>query len=415
MIPRAYLLRSTDRRLALTQEADELGLPADSAKSCEEGLKHTLRVDGLTIAQMADLAEHAAPHGARIAAAEPFHRGGEPCRGLVVLADVTSLRRLAGALADRDASVSRAISAVLGVLARRVPVLRFRSVEVRLPGGADVALMGILNVTPDSFSDGGLFTDPGAAVEHACRMVEEGACIIDVGGESTRPGAEPVGVREEMERTIPVLGRLRAVLPDRVVLSIDTMKAAVARGAVEAGAEIINDVSALTADPEMPRTVARLGVHVILNHMKGRPRTMQESPRYGHVIPEVIADLTARVTQAIRAGVDAEKIILDPGIGFGKRRSDNAAILRHLPAFVSLGSPVAVGVSRKSFLGRLVSDAGGASAGRSESTTAAEVFAVLGGAHILRTHEPARARRAARVAGAIATTIGGDGETALLH
>jgi dihydropteroate synthase len=184
------------------------------------------------------------------------------------------------------------------------------------------------------------------------------------------------------------------------------MKAEVARAAVQAGAEIINDVSGMAADPSMRTVAAELGVHVIINHMRGTPRTMQEAPSYRHVIPEVVADLSDLMEAAVRAGIERERIILDPGIGFGKRLSDNMAILRHLAAFVSLGRPVAVGVSRKSFLAAMAPGIAGESIGaagpeRADATMVAEAIAVLGGAHIIRTHDPARAALSARIAQAV--------------
>jgi dihydropteroate synthase len=269
--------------------------------------------------------------------------------------------------------------------------------------------MGVLNVTPDSFSDGGQHASVEAAVLHGLRLAEEGAAIVDVGGESSRPGAQPVPLEEELSRVIPVVRRLRAALSPAVVISIDTMKAEVARQAVQAGAEMINDVSGLAADPDMPGTAGALGAHVVLNHMRGNPRTMQESPVYRHVIPEVIADLTLRAAAAVKAGVASEKILIDPGVGFGKRVSDNLAILRHLPAFTSLGRPLVVGLSRKSFLSQVAPDAGPSSPGRADSTLAAEVCAMLGGAHIIRTHDAARAARAARIAASVAGTPREDG------
>ena len=275
--------------------------------------------------------------------------------------------------------------------------LRFETGELLVGGSAGAALMGILNVTPDSFSDGGRHATPESAVEHGRRLARDGACIIDVGGESTRPGAEPVAADVELERTIPVIETLRSILPGSVRISIDTMKAEVARAACGVGAEIINDVSGLSADPAMRATAAELGVHVIINHMRGEPRTMQSNPSYRHLIPEILAELAALAGAAVEAGTPEEKIIIDPGIGFGKRPAQNLEILRHLPSFVSAGRPVAIGVSRKSFLGALGGDEGPASPGRADATLAAETWAALGGAHIIRTHEPARAMHAVRL------------------
>ncbi len=398
MTPRAYLLRTTVPRIPLARESGALGLyPAALTRIEEKGIC-LLRLDGITAAQRAGLNECARRLHVEVIDAKAFRHGDDWCEGAVLRAELEAIRRLSREIAPTHASVGSALAGMLAAVERRAPVLRVRGGTLTLDGGSRVVLMGILNVTPDSFSDGGRHADPGGAREHALKMAADGARIIDVGGESTRPGAVPVPPEEEMRRAIPVVEALRAVLPDDDAISIDPMKAEVARAAVAAGAGIINDVSALTADPQMPGTAAALGVPVNLGHMRGTPQTMQVAPRYDCVIPEVIADLTQRATEAIRAGVESEAIILDPGIGFGKRREDNAAILRHLPAFVSLGRPVAIGISRKSFLGALAPDDGPQSDARADGTLAAETLAVMAGVHILRTHDPARARRAALVA-----------------
>ena len=400
MTPRAYLLRTTIPRIPLARESTALGLYPAALTRIEEKGTCLLRLDGITAAQRKGLNECARRLHVEVIDAKAFRHGDDWCEGVVLRADLEGIRRLSREIEAAHASVGSALTGVLAALDRRAPALRMRHGILPLEGGARVVLMGILNVTPDSFSDGGRHAQPDAAREHALKMAAEGARIIDVGGESTRPGATPVPQDEELRRAIPIVEALRAALPDDVAISIDTMKAEVARAAVEAGAGIINDVSALTADPQMPATAAALGVPVILGHMRGTPQTMQDAPRYDCVVPEVIADLTQRATEAIRAGVESEAIILDPGIGFGKRREDNAAILRHLPAFVSLGRPVAIGISRKSFLSAMAPDDGPLSDARADGTLAAETLAVMAGVHILRTHDPARARRAALVADA---------------
>ena len=205
--------------------------------------------------------------------------------------------------------------------------------------------MGVVNVTPDSFSDGGRFVRAEAAVEHALRLVEHGADVLDVGGESTRPGAEPVEVAEELARILPVIEQVRARWAGPI--SVDTLKPAVAQAAVDAGATIWNDVTALTGRPDSLESAARLGCDVILMHMQGEPRTMQVEPTYGDVVAEVAAYLAHRAEQAILAGVARERISLDPGIGFGKTAAHNLALLRSLERIVALGFPVVLGVSRK--------------------------------------------------------------------
>lgn len=212
-------------------------------------------------------------------------------------------------------------------------------------------LMGILNMTPDSFSDGGAFANPRQAVAHALRMIEEGADLIDVGGESTRPGARPVPVAEELRRVLPVIERLAS--KTRVPVSVDTSKAEVADAAVWAGASMINDVTAL-GDPAMAGVAAASGCAVVLMHMRGTPRTMQRRPRYRDVARDVRGFLVAAARRAQRAGVARDRILIDPGLGFGKTLAHNAAIMRDLKAFVRTGYPVVLGYSRKSFIGRLL-------------------------------------------------------------
>ncbi|MBI2495500.1 MAG: dihydropteroate synthase [Candidatus Omnitrophica bacterium] len=257
-------------------------------------------------------------------------------------------------------------------------------------------VMGVLNVTPDSFSDGGRWLDPGAAVERGIRMEAEGADLIDVGGESTRPGAAPVPVQEELRRTIPVIaGLVRAV---RIPLSIDTSKAEVARRAIEAGASLINDVTALRGDPDMGKVAARGRVPIILMHMRGIPRTMQRRPRYGDVVQEVAAFLLRAAEGAQAAGIARSRILLDPGLGFGKTLAHNLALLRGLPRLVSLGFPIALGPSRKSFIGAVLqTDVGDRLAG----TLACVAHAQRCGAHIVRVHDVQPAVQLLRMLAAI--------------
>ena len=245
-------------------------------------------------------------------------------------------------------------------------------------------IMGVLNVTPDSFSDGGEFLDPAQAVTHALRMEGEGAEIIDVGGESTRPGAEAVEPEEELSRVVPVIRALRA--RSQIVISIDTSKAVVAREAVSEGADIINDVTALLGDSLMPEVAARSGAGVVLMHMQGEPRTMQENPHYDDVVAEVIEFLRQRVSAAIGYGMAAERIAIDPGIGFGKKPEHNLALLSAIDRFARLGRPVLVGVSRKSFL-RWLADAA-STAERFWPGVALTSFCREKGARIFRVHEP---------------------------
>jgi dihydropteroate synthase len=252
--------------------------------------------------------------------------------------------------------------------------------------------MGVLNVTPDSFSDGGRFASADAALAHALRMVEEGAALIDVGGESTRPGAQEVTAEEEIGRVVPVIEALAA--RTKVLISIDTSKPAVMTAAVRAGATLINDVRALR-EPGALQAAAATGAAICLMHMQGEPRTMQVDPRYGDVVAEVCDFLRERAEACMAAGVAADRLAIDPGIGFGKRLEHNLALLAGLPALVGLGWPVMVGVSRKSMFGALL---GRAVEERVAGGVAMATAAVLSGASIVRTHEVAPTLDAVKVA-----------------
>jgi dihydropteroate synthase len=266
-------------------------------------------------------------------------------------------------------------------------------------------MVGVLNVTPDSFSDGGRFLDPEAAVEHALRLAAEGADVIDVGGESTRPGAPEVPVEEELRRVISVLERLVAIrFP--VPISIDTSKAEVARAALSAGAAMVNDVRAL-AGTDLARVVAEAGVPVVLMHMRGTPRDMREHAAYRDVVAEVRSELREAMERAVRAGVREDRILLDPGIGFAKTSEQSIEVLARLPELAELGRPLLVGPSRKSFIGAIT----GAPPGeRLAGTLAAVAAAVLGGATFIRVHDVAAARQAARVAAALRASGGSGGK-----
>ncbi len=264
--------------------------------------------------------------------------------------------------------------------------------------------MGVVNVTPDSFSDGGEFLDAGAAIAHARELVAQGADILDVGGESTRPGAAPVSAEQELRRVLPVLEGIAAAELD-VQVSIDTSKASVARAAIAAGAHIVNDVSALRADPAMVEVIAGSGVDCCLMHMLGEPRTMQREPRYQDVVDDVKAFLEQRLSFAVAAGVKEERVMLDPGIGFGKTTAHNLELLARLGELVALGRPVVVGTSRKSFLGRLAADAAGEAEPvdvmrRLAGTIATNVLALERGASVFRVHDVAAVRDALAVAAA---------------
>jgi dihydropteroate synthase len=262
----------------------------------------------------------------------------------------------------------------------------------------DVRLMGVVNVTPDSFSDGGLYLDPQAAIGHGRELAEAGAHILDVGGESTRPGAAAVDVEEELRRVEPVVAGLADL---GVEISVDTSKAPVAKAALDAGATIVNDVTALRGDPEMAALVADREAGLVLMHMAGDPRTMQVNPEYDDVVAEVRDFLVARLAAATAAGIDESRLWLDPGIGFGKTAEHNFELLRGLDQLAALGRPILVGTSRKSFLGR----ADGSEADdRLGGTIATSILAAAAGASVLRVHDVREMTEALKVASAVLGT-----------
>ncbi len=278
--------------------------------------------------------------------------------------------------------------------------------RVKLPSrtivlGERTLIMGVLNVTPDSFSDGGKFLDSDAAAGHALAMEQAGADLLDIGGESTRPGSEEISAEEEFARVGPVLEKLRGRL--KIPISIDTQKSAVADRAVAAGAEIINDISGLTTDAEVAQVAKRRHVPVILMHMRGQPRTMQKGPFARNVMRDVLQGLRAAAARARKAGIAKSQIVLDPGIGFGKNYAQNCELLARLAELGRLGYPLLVGASRKSFIGYLL---GGVPVeARAWGTAAAVTASILGGAHIVRVHDVAEMTQVARVADAIRAEI----------
>lgn len=258
--------------------------------------------------------------------------------------------------------------------------------------GAKTLIMGILNATPDSFSDGGRFQTLEKAVARGLEMVKEGADIIDIGGESTRPGAQPVSVEEEIRRTTPIIAELKR--QPRCLISIDTQKAEVARAAIAAGADIVNDISALT-DPDMVNVAAETGTGLVLMHMQGTPQTMQQNPRYDDVVSNVWNFLEERMEFAVERGVAPEQICLDHGIGFGKTDEHNLALLSAIPMFGTSGRPVLIGASRKSFIGRMTGQEQPEK--RLAGSLAVAAFAILRGARILRVHDVKESCDAARL------------------
>jgi dihydropteroate synthase len=262
--------------------------------------------------------------------------------------------------------------------------------------GKQTLLMGVLNVTPDSFSDGGIFFDKEKAIARGLKMVEEGADFIDIGGESTRPGSKPLGLDEELRRVIPVIEFLAKEVD--VPISIDTYKSAVAKKAIEAGAQIINDISGLHLDPSLSQVAAKEDVPLVLMHIRGNPETMQKNIHYESLFSEIIQYLKDSIQWAESAGVDPEQIIIDPGIGFGKTVEDNLLILKNLQEFKILGKPLLLGTSRKSFIGKILN---ADVTERLEGTLSTIVVGVLNGAHIIRCHDVIQAKRAIAIADAV--------------
>ena len=262
--------------------------------------------------------------------------------------------------------------------------------------GKRTLLMGVLNVTPDSFSDGGLYFDKEKAVAHGMRMVEEGADFIDIGGESTRPGSKLIGLEEELRRVIPVIESLAQKVD--VPISIDTYKSTVAQRAIEAGAEMINDISGLHFDPNLGQVAAKEDVPIILMHIRGTPETMQKDIHYDSIFSEILQYLRDSIQRAESAGVNPQQIIIDPGIGFGKTLEDNLLIIKNLSEFRVLGKPILLGTSRKSFIGKILN---AEVKERLEGTLSSIAIVILNGAHIIRCHDVLQAKKAIAVADAI--------------
>lgn len=273
--------------------------------------------------------------------------------------------------------------------------LRWRDFDLDLSSKTHV--MGILNVTPDSFSDGGLFYESERAVEHGLKMVEEGADIIDIGGESTRPGSEPVSEEEEIKRVVPVIKKLVSQI--KVPISIDTYKSRVARAALDAGASIVNDISGLRFDPDMKKVVAEYKVPVVVMHIKGTPKTMQMAPTYEALIPEIMDYLREGIMMAKEAGIPEDLIIIDPGIGFGKTFEHNLEIINRLREFTYLEKPILIGPSRKAFIGKILGDVPPGM--RLEGTLAAVAISAYKGANIVRVHDVPEAVKVLRVVDSI--------------
>lgn len=350
------------------------------------------RVDGLMPADAAILKQEALAVDADTALpADAYHLQGSSCSALILAGD-TQIAALAQRLAAHGGGMARLGKALEEAATNRGRVI---SGELQLPrclGDAGWQVMGIVNVTPDSFYDGGRHDSVEAAVEHAEKMAAAGAGIIDVGGESTRPGAGGVSESEELRRVIPVIEGIASRLD--VPISIDTSKAAVARKAIEAGAVMVNDVTGFEGDPEMAGVVADEGCAVCIMHMQGTPGHMQDDPHYEDVVGELMTYFDERIRWAAKRGIEPGNIIIDPGIGFGKKLEHNLVLLRHLDAFACLGQALLLGVSRKSFIGMVMEDM---EADRLPGTIAANVSAFRKGARVFRVHDVAENLQALKV------------------
>ena len=373
--------------------ADPLSWPIFLAKSRALAVK----LDGLSTAGANILKQTAIACGGDCAVNRAIVSGRVKRTDAVLFVTPRQLPMFLDRLAAQPECVARLVPELVELSGRvllpvRVIKLGRRTVDL----GRRTHVMGILNVTPDSFSDGGRFLQPPAALDHAAAMAEEGADFIDIGAESTRPGARPVPAKEQLARLVPVLRAVKKRV--KAPVSVDTTSATVAQAALAEGADIVNDVSALAGDPRMAAVVARTGVPCILMHMKGKPRTMQRDPKYTDLMTEITGFLAASLERGERAGIERAQMLVDPGIGFGKTAAHNLEILRRLAELESLGAPVVVGPSRKRFIGAVLDVPPG---GRLEGTIAACVLAAANGANVLRVHDVKPVVKALKLADAI--------------
>ncbi len=360
-----------------------------------KALFRVVRVTGLDVRAASILKQEMLSRGGEVATSRAVYEMSGEEADCLVMGTVGQFERLLPKLQTQPFGLrrlGRSIEAALGNYDEPIPACH---------PGLDLSeaplVMGVVNVTPDSFSDGGLLADPETAARAGLEMVREGAALVDVGGESTKPGADMVPLETERERVMPVVKALAAALPGKI--SVDTYKAAVAAEALAAGAYMINDISALRKDGEMVAVVRDAGCPVILMHMLGEPKTMQEAPAYGDVVREVYAFFLERLNWAVDNGLKEENLLVDPGMGFGKTTEHNLEILRQLAAFRSLGRPIVLGTSRKRFLGEMLGIP--EPQARDEGTTATTVLAVAAGVHIVRAHRVGLNRDAIRVARAV--------------
>lgn len=391
--PQVLVLRDAGETQAALQRAgvSEVGMKVMDKRA----LFRTVRVSGLGIREVNLLKQELTSRGGDVAVSEDLFQWMKENGGCLLMGTIAQFDRLLPRLKGPDTglhALAESIETALRNFSEPVP-----SCHAGLHLDQAPLLMGILNVTPDSFSDGGSYKDVDSAVMHALDMVARGAALVDVGGESTRPGSEAVYDEDELARVMPVVQALARPLHGR--LSVDTCKARVAAQALAAGAFMVNDVSALRADREMVSVVRDAGCPVVLMHMQGDPRTMQDAPTYRDVVEDVYAFFLERLNWAVDNGLQEENLLVDPGIGFGKTTAHNLRLLHNLESFRSLGRPLVLGASRKRFLGELLGLA--APKQRDVATAATTTMAVMAGAHIVRVHEIAGNREAALVARAV--------------
>jgi dihydropteroate synthase len=392
--PRVIELGDLSRAIRSMEDVDES--QAVAADRMAESKRHAMRLDAVGEDDAIALRREAEALGVVVLDGEFDPRGPSP---RILVADRETLDRLGATLeAGREAKLlGAAIRFVLAAYGRTAFGIAFADGE-RLDLTSETRVMGVLNVTPDSFSETAAATSPEAAVALVARMVEDGADLVDVGGESTRPGASPVAEDEEIRRVVPVIRAIKRELDVRV--SVDTMKANVARYAIEAGADLVNDVSAF-GDPAMLSVVRDARVPAIVMHMRGTPRSMQQDTGYVDLLSSVVGFLRKCVDRASASGIADDKILVDPGLGFGKSASGNLRILRELPTLRSLGRPIMIGASRKSFIGAALDLPVGE---RLEGSLAVAAHAVWQGAHVIRAHDVAATKRTTRMIDAIRRT-----------
>jgi dihydropteroate synthase len=391
--PRVIELSQLPRAMRAMTDVDETA--AVAAERLSQRVRRALRLDAVDPDDARKLEQEAQALGVVVLDGLPGSGGSAP-RFLV--ADEETMKRLGAVLESRGLkALGAAVRTTLAAYQRIAFTLSFAD-GGRMDLAAETRVMGILNLTPDSFSGGSKALAPGAAVEEAGRMVEDGADLVDVGGESTRPGAAAIPEDEEIRRVVPVVEAIKRELSVRV--SVDTMKARVARLAIEAGADMVNDVSSLS-DPAMASVVRDARVPIVLMHMRGTPRTMQQDTEYVDLLSSVVGFLRKRVDRATSGGVADDKIVVDPGLGFGKSASGNLRILRELPTLRSVGRPILVGASRKSFIGTALDLPVGE---RLEGSLAVAALAAWQGAQFIRAHDVAATKRVTRMIDAIRTT-----------